>query len=87
MRIIFPVAVLAGVLLAQPAVAERQYPWCVIQFDSDGGEISTCGYVSRQQCLDFIWGVGGYCRVNPYVAAAQGHPEARPAKKRRKPSS
>ena len=66
-------AVLAALatVLATPGSADAQeYPWCAIQYDSDGGEISTCGYVSRQQCMDTVGGgVGGYCRPNPYLLA------------------
>jgi hypothetical protein len=46
---------------------ERQYPWCA-RYD---WTTSNCGFVSFNQCLATISGVGGRCEPNPrYVAAA-----------------
>jgi hypothetical protein len=37
------------------------YPWCAV-FD---WSTRNCGFVSYQQCLSYIYGVGGYCSENP----------------------
>jgi hypothetical protein len=67
MRKIVTAASLAGTLLVLPNAAEaREYPWCAQYSWSN----YNCGFVTFQQCLDTIYGVGGYCRQNPrYVAA------------------
>ncbi len=84
MRTLMGVAAVAALMAAAPKAGQAQdYPWCAIQYDGDGGEITTCGYVSRQQCMDFIWGVGGYCRMNPYLVAPQPQPAPPAAKKKR----
>ena len=85
MRSLIVLAAFAAVLATSKSGHAQEYPWCAIQYDSDGGEISTCGYVSRQQCMNTVGGgVGGYCRMNPYLAVPQ--PQSRPAKKTRQPS-
>ena len=60
-------------LLATPAQAQaREYPWCA-RYD---WTTSNCGFVSFQQCLATIYGIGGRCEPNPrYVP---------PSSKRRK---
>ena len=84
MRSLIILAALAAVLAAPKYGQAQEYPWCAVQHDSDG-EISTCGYVSRQQCMDTVsGGSGGYCRMNPYLTVPQ--PQSRPAKKTRQPS-
>jgi hypothetical protein len=84
MKALLATGALAAVLLAPDAGRAQEYPWCVIQYDGDGGEITTCGYVSVQQCRDTIWGVGGYCRPNPLFGSAPA--SSRPPKKPRHPS-
>jgi hypothetical protein len=48
---------------ATPARAEVQYPWCA-EYGSRSGGVN-CGFVTYQQCLATISGVGGYCYQNP----------------------
>ena len=49
---------------ADPAQA-REYPWCA-RYD---WTTANCGFVSFQQCLATISGIGGRCEPNPrYVA-------------------
>ncbi len=61
--------VLAGIfgaalpfLSMAPAEAQaREYPWCA-RYD---WTTSNCGFVSFQQCLATIQGIGGRCEQNP----------------------
>ena len=48
---------------AATARAEVQYPWCAEYRRSHGG--TNCGFVSYQQCLATISGIGGICYRNP----------------------
>jgi uncharacterized protein DUF3551 len=60
MRTTFAVALM---LLALAEVANAQnYPWCA-QYTSRGGP-RNCGFVSWEQCMATVRGVGGYCERN-----------------------
>lgn len=54
----------AAMLLLLPALpAEaREYPWCA-RYD---WTTRNCGFVSFQQCLATISGIGGRCEPNPF---------------------
>lgn len=63
----------------QAALAQGYtHPWCAV-FD---WSTRNCGFVSYQQCLSYIFGVGGYCQENPNY---RGSPP--PRKKYRHPAS
>lgn len=51
-------------LSANPAEAGRtgKGAWCA---DFSGGNGTDCSYATYRQCMVTIWGVGGYCIVNP----------------------
>lgn len=61
-----PVAamLLIGLLGGGPAEA-REYPWCA-RYD---WTTRNCGFVSFQQCLATISGIGGRCEPNPFYKA------------------
>ena len=46
--------------LGKPAQA-RDYPWCA-QYSRGGGR--NCGFVTFQQCLATVQGIGGFCEQN-----------------------
>jgi hypothetical protein len=52
-----------------PAKAQN-YPWCA-QY-SDGTGSKNCGFVSFQQCLADVSGVGGFCIQNSTYQPAAG---------------
>lgn len=59
-----------ALLVSIPAQAQtaREYPWCA-RYD---WTTSNCGFVSFQQCLATIQGIGGRCEQNPrYVPPPQ----------------
>jgi hypothetical protein len=61
---------------ADKAAAEVVYPWCASYTGRDRG-VETCGYVSFQQCLATVHGVGGFCRPNPRLAYLPPEPPPR----------
>jgi hypothetical protein len=63
------IAVAAGVAMASPAEA-RTYKWCA-QYTDDIGVLE-CAYNTLAQCQATVFGVGGFCKVNPRVQA-RGH--------------
>ncbi|MGD9921748.1 MAG: DUF3551 domain-containing protein [Pseudorhodoplanes sp.] len=59
---------LTGSLASLSAVEAREYPWCA-RYD---WTTTNCGFVSFQQCLATISGIGGRCEQNPRYVAAPG---------------
>ena len=55
-------AAVVASLAPRAAQAERYYPWCAY-YDEWA---SSCGFVSREQCMATVSGAGGVCRPNPY---------------------
>jgi hypothetical protein len=41
------------------------YPWCAYYGTPDGVGGTNCGFVSWQQCMATVSGIGGWCRQNP----------------------
>ncbi|MGE5534311.1 MAG: DUF3551 domain-containing protein [Acidobacteriota bacterium] len=47
------------------AHADVLYPWCALESTQGGGGATNCGFVTYQQCMATISGIGGYCYQNP----------------------
>jgi Protein of unknown function (DUF3551) len=79
-----------GIVLVASAIgtsAEAQnYPWCAYYGDDFGG--TNCGFVSYDQCMMTVTGIGGFCdRNTQYVPPGQAmHPSER-ARSQRKTGS
>ena len=73
-------AAVAMAALARPAAA-IEYPWCAQYGGEDGGG-RNCGFVSREQCMETIRGMGGFCEQNLFYPGPTERP-AKPARKRR----
>jgi Protein of unknown function (DUF3551) len=59
--------------IEKPAVAQN-YPWCA-QYGATPSAPTNCGFVTFQQCLDTISGIGGFCvRNNTYQPPPGPHP-------------
>lgn len=59
-------------ILAWPsrASAEIEYPWCAQYSEGREGGGTNCGFVTHEQCMVTISGIGGMCYENPrYVPA------------------
>jgi hypothetical protein len=65
----FPLFAFSFITVAAVSVsaAEAQnYPWCA-QYGGTPSGPTNCGFVTFQQCLDTISGIGGFCvRNNMY---------------------
>ena len=64
MRTSFAIALTVPLLLvchAEPASAQN-YPWCA-QLSVRGGA-RNCGFVSWEQCMATVRGIGGFCEQN-----------------------
>ena len=59
---LFVLAILAaGVAMGTRAQAQN-YPWCA--FYDTGDQAINCGFVSREQCMATVSGIGGFCMPN-----------------------
>ena len=76
--LVLAVPVALALLTPSPARA-IEYPWCAV-FGGDMEGASNCGFVSFQQCLGYIHGIGGFCERNPFYNG----PDRQPAPKRKK---
>jgi hypothetical protein len=71
------------VALAAPIPAAAiEYPWCAQYSGDDGDGGRNCGFVSQEQCMETVRGMGGFCERNLFYTGAPERP-AKPARKRR----
>lgn len=59
---IFGVAVVAAGAGLSTAAQAQNYPWCA--FYDTGDQAINCGFVSREQCMATVSGIGGFCMPN-----------------------
>jgi len=57
------------------------YPWCAQYSGGRNGGASNCGFLTRQQCMETISGIGGFCVPNQFYNPRGG--ADRPHKKQR----
>ena len=72
-----PIFFASALLLAASATggpaAAQNYPWCSIYGGSMGGS-KNCGFVSFDQCMANVSGIGGFCQLNnTYVPSSPAH--------------
>jgi hypothetical protein len=71
------------VALAAPIPAAAiEYPWCAQYSGDDGDGGRNCGFVSQEQCMETVRGMGGFCEHKLIYTGAPERP-AKPARKRR----
>jgi hypothetical protein len=67
-------AVFAGAVIASPVQAQN-YPWCA-QYSGNMGGAMNCGFVSFDQCMATVRGMGGFCtQNNTYQPPPGPHPQ------------
>jgi uncharacterized protein DUF3551 len=60
-----PLLIAAGLFGENPAAwaqSEDSYPWCAIYYKSGG--TPRCNFVTREQCMASVSGIGGLCVQN-----------------------
>jgi hypothetical protein len=74
MRLFFVCFAAASITLAYASTTNAQNaPWCA-HYDFGSDESVNCGFVSFDQCLGDVRGVGGFCmRNNTYVPVSRSH--------------
>ena len=74
--LLFVSAVLIGLAgIGTPAHAQN-YPWCAHYSGSMGGGGTNCGFISFDQCMATVSGIGGICMRNTQFVPPPG-PRAR----------
>jgi uncharacterized protein DUF3551 len=71
MRPILFAAALMGAAsgLSSTDAMAQYYPWCSIYSDRVGS--SNCGFVSFEQCMANVRGIGGFCVQNAWAAVPE----------------
>jgi hypothetical protein len=78
--VLFGLAALAALDVFTPSASQAEsYPWCA-QYSGMGGGGRNCGFVTYEQCMETIRGMGGFCEQNLFYTG----PTERPAKRTRK---
>ena len=79
MRILLVLLAIFAVTAGTGSRAQAQnYPWCAIY---DVGDTSyNCGFVSREQCMATVRGIGGFCNLNAQYVPPAAHPVPRARK-------
>ena len=79
---LFVSAVLIGLagIGGTPARAQN-YPWCAYYSGSMGGGGTNCGFVTFEQCMATVSGIGGLCMRNTQFVPPPG-PRARYLRRR-----
>jgi hypothetical protein len=83
MKAMLPTLALAAVAIgaamvgaAAPAQAQN-YPWCAYYAMGEDGGGTNCGFVSYEQCMATLSGMGGFCIQNnqyrPPAGPSGGH--------------
>jgi hypothetical protein len=61
-----PLLLILGIIVAVAATGTsahaQDYPWCG-SYDT-GDEARNCGFVSYEQCMTTVRGIGGFCMAN-----------------------
>jgi len=93
MRLPVGAMLLVAAALFSPTAASAQsaksYPWCAIYYTIDANGTPSCYFDTREQCMESISGVGGFCVENQYYHRAAVPPprRARIARVHKRPST
>jgi len=69
------------ILTAPAQAAMRPYPWCARYMMR--GSVYNCGFVTFEQCLANVSGIGGFCVQNNYYLDAVQKPPVRKTRHKR----
>jgi hypothetical protein len=73
---LFTCAVLVATAGINTHADAQNYPWCAHY--AVGDEARNCGFVTYEQCMANVSGIGGYCAPNTQYVAMPGPRTARP---------
>jgi hypothetical protein len=73
----FAIVILCAAGALSTHAQAQNYPWCAYEGTGDGTAVN-CGFVSREQCMATLSGLGGYCAPNNTYVPPQGAHSDRP---------
>ena len=59
---LFILGISIGILGNGSRAGAQNYPWCAML--NMGDQAVNCGFVSSEQCMAYVRGIGGYCMPN-----------------------
>jgi hypothetical protein len=72
MRAVILPVVLAALLSLVPGVGQAApYKWCAQYGGFWGGGGRNCGFVTYQQCMATVSGIGGFCEPNQFYTGRE----------------
>jgi hypothetical protein len=86
MRLLLIIVITAGAAILFGRSAEAQnYPWCALESKGDGADLN-CGFISFEQCMATVRGIGGFCMLNnTYQAPSGSHPSVQRRRSTQRP--
>jgi hypothetical protein len=77
LTLLFIAAVLLGDSVPTSAQSAGSYPVCAIYYGIDATGTPSCTFDTREQCMETISGIGGFCIENQYYHGATVRPPRR----------
>jgi hypothetical protein len=77
-RLLLPALAIAAMFVPPESQADP-YKWCA-QYGGRGGGGRNCGFVTWEQCMATVSGIGGFCEPNQFYTGPE--PQRRKARKR-----
>lgn len=77
LTLLFIAAALLGESITASAQSPRSYPFCAIYYGIDATGTPSCSFDTREQCMETISGIGGFCIENQYYHGAAVRPPRR----------
>jgi len=69
--LLFVLGVFVAVVCIERPAEAREYPWCAY-YNLHHGGATNCGWVTFEQCLATVRGIGGSCGPNPMYQPTPG---------------
>jgi hypothetical protein len=76
LTMLFIAAALLGESIATPAQSAGSYPVCAVYYGIDATGTPSCSFDTREQCMETISGIGGFCIENQYYHGPSATPRA-----------
>jgi len=69
---LFMSAVFVGIAGVTTHANAQNYPWCAYYGGGGMGGGTNCGFISFEQCMATVSGIGGYCARNTQFVPPAG---------------
>jgi hypothetical protein len=77
LTLLFIAAALLGESIATSVQSARSYRFCAIYYGIDADGTPSCTFDTREQCMETISGIGGFCVENQYYHGPAVRPPGR----------